>query len=1346
MSSAPATTRIGFLVDALLSRYQVRLFETVRRMAQKNGVRLIGFQGSYLKSSAAERPVFDGSFLYELADRACVDGLLVAANVLASGVGTEAVRAFCERSGLPVVSIGELSGFPQIDIDNRSGFRAVIEDLVLHHGRRRLAFIRGAVANPDSIAREQVFRETLAELRIPVIEEAILPGNFLEASGASAVRTLLDERGLALDALDAIVAANDQMAVGAVHELAARRVRIPHDIAVVGFDDDDHARSNSPPLTTVAQPLDAVAERAFELLLDRIAGHEVPERTVLAAKPIFRRSCGCTGALPRRESIGPCTPRHALLERVHRAGSQRLDEIGGRHLSFGGLEAVLKILVSTSETDAVAARIAFEQAILGAAERGFEPERWQEMLDAIADTLASDSGPTDRHTYERRLLEARVVVGDVASRTRRLEQLHTTQRATALRVLGSALVCSRDLRGLSRALQAGLPALGVAYCSVCLFAAGTEMRLARVAARYEGRALSPADLLHSSEQLWRAIPPTLPPSQASQRPEARLFPANELVPREARPTTDRDFLVYPLVFAEATLGYVVFDIPRDLAQAWVLEGLAGHMSSAVYSITRSEELARARQLAERASAAKSEFVAMMSHEVRTPLTAILGHIDLCLQTELSREQRRHLDRARASSRALLGIVNDILDFSKIEAQKLDLEAVRFDLDEVLDQLVGTCAAPAARKGLELVLDVDTDVPRWLVGDPLRLTQVLLNLVGNAIKFSPRGHVLVRVEMVSRSAPEEAPPEVVLRFTVSDTGIGMSEEQIDLVFNPFTQADSSTTRRYGGTGLGLTISRRLVELMRGTLGVHSQPGLGSTFSFEAAFGGESTETLPCDGEGLRALVVEDSEPQARALERLLGRLGYTVAWAPTGADALAALERAVAASEPFALVLVDFGLPDGNGLDLIQRVSRVAELGAASRVLLCPPDRDFLLTSSLEREGVSAVISKPLQRTSVLRALARAQAVRRSSYPPEATHSTARLHGRRILVVQDSEVTRELVREVLELAGAEVRVAVNGLQAVELAADSPFDAILMDLHLPLLDGYGATRAIRGQPRSNRIPILAMTASAPAEVEERCIAAGMDAFVAMPIDSTALVSAVERALEEGRRKGGPSFRAPLLADFATGTEAARASSIPPNDLDVARALARLGGDTGLYRRLLRHFATRQRDVPRTVREAVRQNAHGAAALAVHTLASAAANIGAVRLHQCALSLETALRREDSKGIDALLDDLEAAQGRALAAVAQALEAHPRSVPTPVPDAEPELTELVRTLGRLLEEHDTGAIECLEKLVELAGERLQGSESLQRLEASVGAYDFEQARKNLDALSSSLFAGEDALPAAQ
>ncbi|MFO7181367.1 MAG: substrate-binding domain-containing protein, partial [Pseudomonadota bacterium] len=672
-------------MDALLSRYQVRLFETVRRMARRSGIRLIGFQGSYLKSSTAERPVFDGSFLYELADKACVDGLLVASNLLANGVGTEAVRAFCERSGLPVVSIGELSGFPQIDIDNRSGFRAVIEDLVVNHGRRRLAFICGALANPDSIAREQVFRETLADLGVPVIEEAILPGNFLEPSGASAVRTLLDERGIPLEAIDGIVAANDQMAVGAVHELVARHVRIPRDIAIVGFDDDDHARSNSPPLTTVAQPLVALAERAFELLLDRIAGREVPERTVLPAEPIFRRSCGCSGSLARRESIGPCTPRHALLERMHRAGNQRLDEIGGRHLNAGSIEALLKVFVSTTEADTVSARTTFEQTILGAAERGFDPERWQEVLDAISDTIASDASPSDRQSYERRLLEARVVVGEVAARTRRLEQLHTTQRANALRVLGSALVCSRDLKGLSRALQAGLPGLGVGYCLICLFATGAEGRLARVAARYEGRGTSPADLLQSAERLWRAIPPTLPPSRPSQRPEALLFPANELVPREAQPTTERDLLVYPLVFAEATLGYVVFDIPRDLAQAWLLEGLAGHMSSAIYSITRSEELSRARQLAERASAAKSEFVAMMSHEVRTPLTAILGHIDLCLQTQLTREQRRHLDRARASSRALLGIVNDILDFSKIEAQKLELEAVRFDLDDVLDQ-------------------------------------------------------------------------------------------------------------------------------------------------------------------------------------------------------------------------------------------------------------------------------------------------------------------------------------------------------------------------------------------------------------------------------------------------------------------------------------------------------------------------------------------------------------------------------------------------------------------------------------------------------------------------------------
>jgi signal transduction histidine kinase/DNA-binding LacI/PurR family transcriptional regulator/CheY-like chemotaxis protein len=1351
--------RIGLLVDSLLSSYQARLFNGAFRRARERGANLIGFSGSFFHAEGAPRATFNGSFLYDLAAAPALDGLIVVSSILATAVGTDAVRSFCSRSGLPVVSVGELPGFPHVVVDRVSGLAAVIEHLVVEHRHSRIGFIRGSAGNPDSAEREKTFRETLQRLSVPVDEALILPGDFLEESGGGAVRALLDERQVAPSAVDALVAANDQMAVGAVRELMQRHLRVPEDVAVVGFDDDDYARSSSPPLTTVAQPIEQIGERAVQLLLQRLEGHPEEAWPPLVAEPTFRTSCGCRGREPTAapRPLPPDTLATALSE-CEPAALLRLERLTGRRQGSSGVEALVRVLLAPSDGHSRVALAELEQALLDLAEAGTDPLRWEHATAPLADAVQqfAEAHPKEGQPYRERMLRARLLATEVAARTHALSRLHVLQLANAVRVLGTALVNARSLSALREVLKAGLPGLGVRYGCVCLFVEETQRRLARVVAHYLSTTRSHQELLQNDVELWRSLPGSAPPSQSPRSAHESFFPSGELFPLQAAPPSHlSDVLLYPLVFVDEALGYAVFDVPDKLGHAWLLENVARHLSSAIYSIRKADELRAARDTAERASAAKTEFVAVMSHEVRTPLTAILGHLDLCLRTQLNREQGAHLKRARTSAVALLGIVNDVLDFSKIEARELALEDVEFALDDVLDQVIGTCGLSAIRKGLELVIDIDVAVPRILKGDPLRLGQVLINLVGNAVKFSSSGHVVLRAEPMGMGIET-----CLLQIAVSDTGIGMTEDELKRIFNPFTQADSSMARRYGGTGLGLAISKRLVDLMGGELRAESSPGAGSTFSFAASFQVSGAAAVDEEGHGLSVLIVEDNEPLAHALERTLLSHGYTVSIVRTGEAArktlLAAAERAA-----IDIVIVDHRLPDGHGLELLGQFTHGAGASRPSFIIMGPLHAEFLSPEQFRRHGAKAAIAKPFHPWHVLSAMRRATRAISTTLPPQTDllREDVRLDGRSVLLVQDSAVTEELVRELLEHAGARVDVAKDGVEAVQRVENRTYDAILMDLHMPKLDGFAATRAIRANPRHSKIPIIALTASARADDRKRCLEVGMNDLLSTPVDAGSLLGRLSDQMKARRTSSGlwsidyhasgPAYGA--MGPKGTAVEASAGSGKPKGVLDSAAALARLGGRTDAYRRLLHRFTVSHATTLGDLEDALRRSDTRAAAMIAHTVASAAANIGAMRLHRAAQALEDVLCSRQGGSVAELALGFELAHAAVLSAVASKL-AEQNAVAEDGGDADKlpgadgarsnragapvaDVAAILLRLGSLLAQNDTAAVECLDGLRDALGEESSSLGPLERLEVGLQAYDFAMARREFEALSEML-----------
>lgn len=736
-----------------------------------------------------------------------------------------------------------------------------------------------------------------------------------------------------------------------------------------------------------------------------------------------------------------------------------------------------------------------------------------------------------------------------------------------------------------------------------------------------------------------------------------------------------------------------------------------------------EEAKEAKEQAEAANRAKGYFLANMSHEIRTPMNAILGMTNLTLRLNIDEKAKGYLSTVQLAANTLLSLINDILDFSKIEAGKLEIESVAFHLCDLIDNIADIFANKVTSKGLELILNVDQDIPCNLIGDPRRLNQIITNLISNAIKFTEKGEIVLHVELVEKTSTQTC-----LKFSIKDTGIGIHPDQIPKLFTAFTQANGSTSRKFGGTGLGLAICKSLVELMNGTIDVHSTPGIGSLFSFTATFGCqtgvEEKKSIPSSLSGLKVLVADDNASTCHALQNMLRPFNFIVHSALSGEQTMQMLSESIS-SPKYDLLILDQKMSDIRGTQLLVSIRQIPDYQNIPILLMTEESENEQIYESLY------VIPKPVKPRLLFQTVLNifdkdaSKNVQTSASVSIDTGQNKPLSGVKILLVEDNFINQQVAVEILESIGATVDIASNGHEAIDAVQRKPYDIVLMDVQMPNMDGYQATRIIRNlkqdhqNPSPNtysKLPIIAMTAHAMKGDKEKCIKAGMDDYITKPIDIDQLILTLSRWIANLHHQ-------PMVKSPGHDLDL---PSIP--GVNIQSAMTRLQGNKNLFYKLLKDFSIAYCHSAGAIRAGIQKGNFNEVLPMIHAIKGVAGNISAENLFLASQELETAIKTGDIQAIGFLTDRFEASLTNILTYADKLGNYLSQAKEPPQTNRSEDINKLLFELAQLIQSNNPKAEDYVKQL-KTSPTLSPYRDIFLQMESDLDIFDFKNAQKHLD-----------------
>ncbi len=1088
--------RIGLLISRLDRGFHRTAWLSVAETAQRHRADAICFDGGVLapKDELARK----SNALYDLVSAHTMDGLLVWSSCLDWSVQPDAMQAFCDRfRPLPLVSIGRMvTGFPSILVDNYQGMREAVRHLIGIHGYQRIAFLRGPVGNYEEVLRYQAYTDVLSEHGIPILPDLISVHTSWERSdGAEMIRLLLDVRGLQPGRdFQALVSVGDDMACGAMEALIARGVRVPEDIAVVGFNDDQEGRAIVPSLTTVRQPVARAGACATETLLALIRGEQAPKQNVLPLSMVIRQSCGCLSpTVLQAVSQAPAEAPLRAAPHAHGFAGQVQTAIG-EDLDIAWVEKVSEALWRNLKADSCdemlrtghgAFLTAFNEALRHTVATGGDVLTWQEAFSILRRRALQQALTTEQlRCAEDLFQQARVLIAETAAQAERYLRYQAERDAYQLSQASQSMATAADLHSLLAMIAQELPRAGVKSCYLSLY---TDPHVSDGWAR----------LVLAYNENGRIVLP-----QGGIR-----FPSQALIPLELWAEQGMPpLLALPLYFRERALGFVLFELKEGALAGG--ETLRQQISSALEGALLREDLARAWRQAEEANRLKSRFLATVSHELRTPLSLIVGTIEMlqregaAAQVERSDTYRKDLERIHAGAQHLSRLIGDVLDLASSQVGELRLTYEPLRLDILLNKVAALGESMAAEKGLVWACEVPQGLPLvW--GDRTRLQQVLLNLINNAVKFTSQGFITLWAEKGREQ----------VMVAVSDTGMGIPPAEQEFIFDEFRQTERSAQRGYGGMGLGLAVSKRLVELHRGQIGVISSgaEGTGSTFFFTlpSLQRGEEIQMPEHSRAGAVLLLTEDAGSGARVRQHLIHR-GYQV-------------EMLALDATPDWLTHVLMAPPGAIMLDAEPAAERGWELMQALKLnpTTCDIPVIFYNLCAAEETGSLLLLDylgKPVSEAALAQALER-QGI-----------TAGRKKRVTILVVEDDPGIQDLHARIVRahVQGCRVIGASNGAEALGIMSNLTPDLVLLDLMMPQVDGFAVLEQMRQSHHTRNVPVIVLTAQLLTGTEMARLQRGVVAVLRKELFSEAeVLTQVEAALAHSKRLGSEAQRVARLA---------------------------------------------------------------------------------------------------------------------------------------------------------------------------------------------------------------------------